>query len=347
MDAKKQLRRPENWQDFERLCKKLWGEVWKCPEIKRHGRSGQPQSGVDVYGIPRGESQYYGIQCKGKDEYTRAQLTTQEIDTEISKADSFNPPLAKLYFATTAVKDTKIEEHIRIRNIENRGAGKFEVHLFSWEEIVDLLDENRSVLSWYLGLMDYSQSADLEVLFDNGTIESSGSVRFIKEKIIHKYNSNIPSYAINSKAVNDKMWRRNRSYFGFGLIIRNTGNVPIDNIKISLQVNGSFHSLSNSDSMTLSKTEVEVPQKSVVTIRPDTTLALEEEYITDPIFLKPEFRTSDFEIAWKMVSNQTTKSGVLKLHIDVTEEERTSTNYVAGPSLECIEVIPGLQDDYQ
>ena len=30
------------------------------------GRLGQDQSGIDVFGIPSGESVYYGIQCKGK-----------------------------------------------------------------------------------------------------------------------------------------------------------------------------------------------------------------------------------------------------------------------------------------
>ena len=30
MEGKLQLRKPENWQDFERLCKVLWGEIWEC-----------------------------------------------------------------------------------------------------------------------------------------------------------------------------------------------------------------------------------------------------------------------------------------------------------------------------
>ena len=66
MEAKKHLRKPENWEDFENLCKKLWGEIWDCKEIKKNGRKGQTQDGVDVYGIPKGEVSYYGIQCKGK-----------------------------------------------------------------------------------------------------------------------------------------------------------------------------------------------------------------------------------------------------------------------------------------
>lgn len=56
MKALKSLPKPQNWQDFETLCKKLWGEIWECHEIKKNGRQGQVQNGVDVYGKPNGES---------------------------------------------------------------------------------------------------------------------------------------------------------------------------------------------------------------------------------------------------------------------------------------------------
>lgn len=98
MEAKKQLRKPENWEDFE----SLWGEIWDCKEIKKNGGKGQVQNGVDVYGIPKGEKSYFGIQCKGKDEYSHKHLSENEIDREIGL--NRLPPLAKLYFATTANK---------------------------------------------------------------------------------------------------------------------------------------------------------------------------------------------------------------------------------------------------
>ncbi|KAA6337545.1 hypothetical protein EZS27_014378 [termite gut metagenome] len=92
MIAPTQLRKPENWQDFEKLCKKLWGEIWNCSNsIKRNGRNGQNQHGVDVYGKPNDENYFYGIQCKGKDDYTQNMLTRDEIDTEIKKAKTFKP----------------------------------------------------------------------------------------------------------------------------------------------------------------------------------------------------------------------------------------------------------------
>lgn len=78
---KKTIQKPENWPDFETLCKQLWGEIWGIPmKIKKNGRNGQPQAGVDVYGVPKGEANYWGIQCKGKGDYTNAKLTKKEID---------------------------------------------------------------------------------------------------------------------------------------------------------------------------------------------------------------------------------------------------------------------------
>ena len=87
MKSPTQIQPPANWQDFETLCKKLWGEIWGCTDtIKKNGRSGQNQCGVDVYGAPNNGLEYYGIQCKGKDNYTHSQLTIKEIDEEIEKS---------------------------------------------------------------------------------------------------------------------------------------------------------------------------------------------------------------------------------------------------------------------
>ena len=54
---------------------------------------------------PKGRTRYYGIQCKGKDDYANAVLTRDEVDKEIGKARSFVPPLEEFIIATTANKD--------------------------------------------------------------------------------------------------------------------------------------------------------------------------------------------------------------------------------------------------
>ena len=103
---KKTLGKPENWQDFESLCKKLWGEIFSIPnKIKKNGRLGQEQAGVDVYGIPKGENKYWGIQAKGKDDYSNAKLSEKEILNEIEKAKKFQPELAVYIIASTTNGD--------------------------------------------------------------------------------------------------------------------------------------------------------------------------------------------------------------------------------------------------
>lgn len=184
MIAPTQIRKPENWQDFETLCKKLWGEIWDCSDtIQRHGRIGQSQHGVDVYGIPKGETGYFGIQCKGKDEYTHSQLTEKEIDEEISKAKSFTPALKRFIFASTANKDAKIEAYIRKKNVESMENGGFEIYISSWEDIVDLLTERKRTFNWYINNCQYVENLNIEISF-NGNPSLTIHPQYYR--IIHK-----------------------------------------------------------------------------------------------------------------------------------------------------------------
>ena len=86
-----QLNPPSNWQDFERLCQGLWKEIWGDPNTQRHGRAGQSQAGVDVFGLPKGELKHAGVQCKGKDGRYGGQVTEDELKDEVNKAKSLGP----------------------------------------------------------------------------------------------------------------------------------------------------------------------------------------------------------------------------------------------------------------
>ena len=167
MIAQTQLKKPSNWQDFEKLCKLLWGETWACEDtIKRHGRQGQNQHGVDVFSYVEKYAGYCGIQCKGKDDYTNAQLTESEIDIEIKKALDFEPKLKLLVFATTANKDAKIEGWIRKKDIENRAKGLFAIDIASWEDIVDQLERYRTTYNWYVNNCQFKDVTDVHITFD-------------------------------------------------------------------------------------------------------------------------------------------------------------------------------------
>ena len=84
MKISQTLRKPANWQDFESLCLILWRAEWKSEDIKKNGRNGQAQKGVDICGHREGENEYSGIQCKCKP--GNKPLTTDEIDDEINNA---------------------------------------------------------------------------------------------------------------------------------------------------------------------------------------------------------------------------------------------------------------------
>lgn len=269
MIGQTQIRKPKNWQDFEKLCKKLWGEVWQCSDtIQLNGRSGQNQNGIDVYGIPKGKSAYYGIQCKAKDEYTDARLTPAIIDAEIEKAMNFKPQLERMIFATTANKDVSIEEYIRKKNIGNIKAGNFEVYLSAWDDIVYLMEAHVDTYRWYLNDCQYKDSSDVNIVFDNSSDMCTINPQYVRttKRTILKEMPAIPdglkALGISLQQWSDmqKPWQpdeklmqtirniSNQSAFGYNrsktdyhwcsvkIKIENTGSTTLEDYKLYLEM---------------------------------------------------------------------------------------------------------------
>lgn len=132
---KQQLNPPANWNDFEDLCHKLWRSIWGDPNTQKHGRRGQAQHGVDIYGKPSYASGYHGVQCKEKDRQLAKELKIEEIETESSKAQLFTPKLESFIIATTAARDTQIQEKCRKLSSENKFG--FPISVWSWDDISD------------------------------------------------------------------------------------------------------------------------------------------------------------------------------------------------------------------
>ena len=254
MTLKKSIRLPENWQDFETLCKKLFGEVWDCAKtIKKNGRLGQSQSGVDIYGKPKGETEYWGIQRKGKDNYSNSKLTEQEIEAEIEKALEFKPKLATFVFATTAPKDAEIEKFVRIKDQESCAKGDFQIDLYSWQDIADLIEENRDTFNWYVNEIQFKDKYDVEVLLDTGKPGGVATPKFLKkitnyELKVHHEN---PSYGIGignfqSRLITNTVLPKyeafnpffpnkvNHSWCSIKVFIKNSGSMVIEDWKFWL-----------------------------------------------------------------------------------------------------------------
>lgn len=129
---------PANWQDFEDLCQRLWRSILGDPSTHKHGRQGQPQHGVDVYGTNVYDGKITGIQCKGKNGQYGSKLTLGEVEKESKNAESFAPKLSSFIMATTSPRDAELQQRclMMAQNKERR----FSVDIWSWDDISDELN---------------------------------------------------------------------------------------------------------------------------------------------------------------------------------------------------------------
>jgi hypothetical protein len=103
-----QIRWPENETEFEKKVGILFREVLSDPSIRRLGRRGQKQYGIDLVGRREGASKrVVGIQCKLKGRGKG--LSEDEVKREFSKALKFKPKILEYFIVTTAPNDTDLD----------------------------------------------------------------------------------------------------------------------------------------------------------------------------------------------------------------------------------------------
>lgn len=351
---KQQILKPENWQDFEELCKILWGEIWDCPEIKKNGRAGQNQHGIDIYGIPKNEIQYFGIQCKGKDEYTKATLTEKEITAEIEKAKTFKPKLKKLYLTTTANKDEKIEEFVRLKNVENIEQNIFEIHLFCWEDIAYLIEQNKRANDWYIKKQNFTSNYKVVVTFENDKLFKSFKPILLKNHIKYHYQQERLEFAsyryykdpetmrkerreIDTEAQPKRFFINGTSYNKsscvFAVRLRNVGNHQLENFKLYLTFNDDYYTservLKQNQFLDTFNYEYNIKwtkDTNDLELKTENEILVpNDDILSDKICIRPDiefpFCTS---IPWKLVSKDFTEFGVLNLEFNTRIKEKNS-----------------------
>lgn len=309
----------------------------------------------------QGITGYYGIQCKGKDEYTHAQLTKEEIDREIEKACGFNPALKRFIFATTSNKDSEIEEYIRCKNIESIKAGRFEIFASFWEDIVDLLEDNAKTYKWYVNNCHYNQVADVLVsinmdgdlslypTFERKTIqytqreerslEDIGPTKINNSYLMMPQRFNIPPILGGPQEINH-IWCELLS-----ITIENTGSVMLDNQKIELEfsseeieaVDDLVHfGVFESDflrKMKMEKQEVFEFNNDPygLLIEPHKPL-VEKDSMTFEFAILPRTDVGEVNIHWAYLSNGYNKEGHIKLLVQpiYKDSEVTETTEFYG-----------------
>lgn len=135
---------PKSWDEFEDMCKSSFQLRWFNPNLNRHGRSGQKQDGVDVYGADS-LGRFVGIQCKN----TVSGISRATIDDELLKAEKFSPKITALYIATTAPRDVSIQSYVRTLNDARQLKGLFPVDVVFWDDVSFDLRKDPAVLRMY------------------------------------------------------------------------------------------------------------------------------------------------------------------------------------------------------
>jgi hypothetical protein len=138
--ANTQVPPPKSWDEFEALVCSAAKCRWKNPDFTQHGRKGQSQQGIDVYGKD-GSGRWVGLQCKN----TVGGVSLKTIKNEVLEAESFTPPISHLYIATTAPTDAAVQALVRDLSDGRTAEGKFEVTVLFWGDIWNdlTLDEAR------------------------------------------------------------------------------------------------------------------------------------------------------------------------------------------------------------
>lgn len=168
---------------FEDLCCDLWRAIWRSPTTQKHGRKGQAQLGVDVYGIPSGGRSYQGVQCKCRSNALGSKLTEKDVIDEVKEARKFEPKLEHLIIATTSFSDIGLQALARKITIENTSAGLFSVSVHGWKEILLMLDEHDAIAKKYFPNMfnsdSFSKKQEALLLEENPTRISMKDLRLM------------------------------------------------------------------------------------------------------------------------------------------------------------------------
>ena len=172
--------KPKNWQDFESHICILFQYILNDPNTVAHGRRGQAQQGVDVYGRRELRDGYWvGVQCKQKGD--SQELTRDELEKEVAEAKKFRPPLSELIVVTTAPDDAKIQQIARDITQQHKAEGLFSVDVWGWGTLErEITKYQGAITAFHPDLTPFSRS--LESLGEENLAISKQQLKISEEQ---------------------------------------------------------------------------------------------------------------------------------------------------------------------
>lgn len=176
---------PSNEEDFELLCLHLLRKARECSNLKRNGRRGHRQYGVDLFGET--SKQVIGVQCKLT---SSRPITQQQVASEIEKAEGFEPPLGHYIIATTSPRDPQLQRFVLDRSLAHQARGGFSIELLFWHDLEEDLQFHTDVRdSLYGGLSSEQAKALLSSVDElHNTVKATTSDhRHLAEKLLQEF----------------------------------------------------------------------------------------------------------------------------------------------------------------
>lgn len=130
--TKLELPPPTDFAVFETWCSWILPHHLGVKKLQGWGTAGDKQFGIDLFG-ERDDLQRtrVGVQCKLR----RNGLTVKELKSAIAEAEGF-PELRLLCIATSARRNSKLQNELLQINTGRRESGKLEVMLHAWDDFL-------------------------------------------------------------------------------------------------------------------------------------------------------------------------------------------------------------------
>lgn len=145
------LPRTEDEYEFEGMVRDALAIRRAHPDTQHHGRRGQKQRGVDVYGNPATlGGKYFVAQCKN---YFSKCPTEALVTAEAEAAETFGQSIEMMYFATATPRDANVQKMFRKLSTARTKAGKFAIEPLFWEDIRDELCRSDEMIRKYWGAL--------------------------------------------------------------------------------------------------------------------------------------------------------------------------------------------------
>lgn len=149
----------------------LLREVYDVPNAQQHGRPGQAQDGVDVYGRSK-RFGMIGIQCKrladldgNGNPYPGGPISLAFLRKEADESLAFQHPLDVWILATTARRDARVQNWVEELNKEWVPRRRTAI-VWSWDECVSFLNTYPKLQTWYYqNVIAVTGPRDLDEIF--------------------------------------------------------------------------------------------------------------------------------------------------------------------------------------